>query len=229
LAEAGIPFSLVVNHEVYTQEGANFKTGFDRFKSSSSQSFGLINAEESDALFKMLRAFKSGQNLLIYVDGNTGTGTKNTNNLVVDFMQGRLSVRKGVAVLASVLKCPIYPVSCIRPALDEVHFKMHKVLFGHEAADREAFVRQSMQQLYNNLASLLKKDPFQWECWLYLHQFLVLLKADVPPVQIKIKELGDARLWGLFNIGDEHFALHKPSFSSFDITALTREIKRKVH
>lgn len=228
LVEAGVAFSLVVSTEVYNTEAASFKAAFDRYNSSS-QSFDLIDAEQPTALLKMIRAAKSGKNLLVYVDGNTGAGKNRVNNLTVDFMDGQLSVRKGMAVLASILKRPIYPVSCIRSAVDKVHFKVHDSIIQPKGLARDCFVQQAMQQVYADLASVLKEDPSQWECWLYLHQFLVLPKADVPPVQVKIKELGDARIWGLFNIGDEHFALHKPSFSSFDITALTREIKRKVH
>lgn len=142
-------------------------------------------------------------------------------------MGGQLSVRKGMAVLASILKCPIYPVSCIRSAADSVHFKMHDSISQLEGVDRESFVQNTMQQLYRNLASTLKKNPFQWECWLYLHQHLVLPKTDIPPSSVKLRDLTDARLWASFKINERCFALHKPSFSSFEISGLTCKRMRK--
>jgi lauroyl/myristoyl acyltransferase len=225
LVEAGVAFSLIVSTEVYNTEAASFKAAFDRYNSSS-QTFDLIDAEQPTALLKMIRAAKSGRNLLVYVDGNTGAGKSTANNLTVDFMDGQLSVRKGIAVLASILKRTIYPISCIRPAIDKVHFNVHDSIIQREGIARDSFVQYAMQQIYTDLASVLKEDPFQWECWLHLHQSLVLSMDNVPPDRVTMKELTDARLWASFKINKQSFVLHKPSFSSFKIPALSGEMMR---
>lgn len=226
LAEENVSFSLVVNTEVFNEEATAFKTAFTRFNPSSSHNFDLIDAQQPTALLKMMRAYKSGRNLLLYVDGNTGAGTTTNNNVTVNFMNGHLSVRKGVAVLASALKCPIYSVACIRNAVDEVDFHWYHSICQPRGVERESFIQNTMQAVYDNLASALKEHPFQWECWLYLQQQLVLPKTKVPPARVSLKELTDARYWVPFKLEGRFFALNMASYSSFEITSKTYKVMR---
>src|SRR5690606_8694115 len=73
LAEADVPFALVVNKTVLRQESDSFQKQFDRVTPGFPESLHLIDAEEPTALLKMIRTLKSGKNLVVYVDGNTGS------------------------------------------------------------------------------------------------------------------------------------------------------------
>lgn len=218
LAEAGVPFALLVNRAVLQQESDSFQKQYDRAAPKFPQMLELIDAEEPTALIKMLRALKSGKNLLVYVDGNTGSSSNKENNVVVDFMAGKLSVRKGVAVLADLAKSPIYPIVCSRVDLNEVVFEVQDAIVPSLTNQRNvSHIQQTMQKLYRNLESVLEKDPFQWECWLYLHQYMVLPEPVGNKSLAGIEELRDPRLWGLFKIGEHCFVLNKQRFSSFRI------------
>lgn len=224
LAEADVPFALLVNKTVLQQENDSFQMKFERAAPDFSQRLDLIDAEEPTALIKMIRALKSGKNLLVYVDGNTGSSGNVENNVVVDFMEGKLSVRKGIAVLADLVKCPIYPVVCRRVSLNEIHFEVPEAIVPSVNTQRNAsHIRQTMQKLYGDLERVLEKDPFQWECWLYLHQHIVLPKRSSKNGSVGMKELMESRLWGVFKIDEHHFALDKQSYSSFRIPLLIYE------
>ena len=215
LAAAQVPFSLVVNTRVFQEEANCFQDGFE--KVSGSAGFNIIDAEKPNAFISMAKAIKKGHNLVIYVDGNTGSNSKTSNNVTVDFMAGQLSVRKGVAVLANLLKCPIYPVSCTRSSLDAIDYEIHEPISPPRVEERLYFVEETMQKLYGNLERLLQKDPFQWECWLYLHQYMVSIKQSPRMISATVEELTDSRLWGVFKEGETCFALDKRRFLSFEI------------
>src|SRR5690606_18100665 len=129
-----------------------------------------------------------------------------------------LWVRKGIAVLADLMQCPIYPVSCLRTSLNAVRFSITDAIIAPKDKKRSpVFIQDTMQTLYRQLEEMLIDDPFQWECWLYLHQFMVLPAVVELQTEVGIKELMDPDLWGSFRIEDHCFALNMKSFSSFKI------------
>lgn len=225
LAEGGVPFALLVNKTVLQQEKDSFQNKFERAAPDFPRKLDLIDAEESTALIKMIRALRSGKNLLVYADGNTGSSGNKENNVFVDFMAGKLSVRKGLAVLSDLTRSPIYPVVCRRKALNEIHFEvLETILPSLTTQGNASYIQQTMQKLYRNLEGVLKKDPFQWECWLYLHQHIVLPKPVGNKGTVGMAELRDARLWGLFKIGEHCFVLNKQTYSSFKIPSSFYEV-----
>lgn len=212
LSKAEIPFSLLVNANVFEEESKqNAGGGFVR-------DFDLIDAEQPTALLKMMRALKNGKNLLVYIDGNTGVNSGKENHVAVDFMAGRLWVRKGIAVLAQLMQCPIYPIFCLRTSSHSLTYSTAEVIVPPtDKRPNPLFVQRTMQKLYTQLEKTLHTHPFQWECWLYLHQFMVLPKPVKTRKQVELKELLNPDEWASFSIDGHYFALDMDSFSSFEI------------
>lgn len=217
LAGTGVSFSLVVNGAVLKKEGKSFQKGFNQIKNSTVGGLDIIDAEKPTALFSMIKALKKGQNLLVYVDGNTGAGTTE-NNVPVSLMAGHLSVRKGVAVLSHLLKCPLYPIACTRASLGEIKFTLHQPIVPlSNGVSRDVFVQNTMQKLYSCLEEGLRIYPFQWECWLYINEHLIL---PMDKKDIAINAMGDllnSTVWGVFKVDEHCFVLNKPTFLSYKI------------
>lgn len=224
LTDAEIPFSLLVNATVFEEES---KQGTN--EASFVRSFDLIDAEQPSALLKMMRALKNGKNILVYVDGNTGVSSGKENQVMVEFMAGRLWVRKGIAVLAQLMQCPIYPLSCLRTSLYSLSYSVAEAIIPpKDKKTNSLFVQQTMQKLYKQLEKTLHTHPFQWECWLYLHQFMVPPTSVKPRREVRLQELMNPSLWASFSIDGHCFALDLASFSSFEITPPTHEMMKKV-
>lgn len=213
LSKAEIPFSLLVNANVFEEESKQ-ETGGGGFV----RDFDLIDAEQPTALLKMMRALKKGKSLLVYIDGNTGVNSGKENHVVVEFMSGRLWVRKGIAVLAQLMQCPIYPLSCLRTSLYSLAYSSAEAIIPPKGKQPDPlFVQQTMQKLYKQLEKIVYTQPFQWECWLYLHQFMVLPEPGKRGKKVQIKELLNPDAWASFSIDGHYFALDLENFSSFEI------------
>lgn len=212
LSDAEIRFSLLVNANVFEEESKQeVSGGFVR-------DFDLIDAEQPTALLKMMRALKKGESLLVYLDGNTGVNSGKEKHVVVEFMAGRLWVRKGIAVLAQLMQCPIYPLSCLRTSLYSLAYSTAEAIIPPKDKQPDPlFVQRTMQTLYKQLEEIVYTQPFQWECWLYLHQFMVLPEPVKSRNEVQVKELLNPDAWASFSIDGHCFALDLESFSSFKI------------
>lgn len=181
LAAHRIPFALVLASAVLGQQGAAYQriireTAGDGFR------FQLLDAEHRLALLHMRRAIDAGHHLVVYLDGNTGTGGEKAwerHGCEVPFLHGRLRVRTGVAHLASMVQCPIYPVANWRDSDWRNHFCVAppmSVPAGRAA--RGHAVEDTMRALYALLGGMARRYPEQWEAWFYLHGALVLPKQE---------------------------------------------------
>jgi hypothetical protein len=212
LSDAEIPFSLLVNANVFEEESKQEASG------GFVRDFDLIDAEQPTALLKMMRALKKGKSLFVYLDGNTGVNSGKEKHVVVEFMAGRLWVRKGIAVLAQLMQCPIYPLSCLRTSLYSLDYSTAEAIIPPKDKQPDPlFVQRTMQTLYKQLEEIVYTQPFQWECWLYLHQFMVLPEPAKPRKEVQVKELLNPDAWASFSIDGHCFALDLENFSSFEI------------
>jgi len=134
----------------------------------------FIEADECNAAFKMLKSLKKGKHLLIYIDGNTGTGynSANLNLSRIEFLSKTLYVRNGAATLSFFAKVPLIGAISYRDRNNQITLRFFDPVFPPEFENKEGFIGTTMQYLYDSLSSLLKLFPEQWECWIYLHSFI---------------------------------------------------------
>ncbi|GGH00043.1 hypothetical protein GCM10007415_39910 [Parapedobacter pyrenivorans] len=180
LAHAGTPLSLVVAGDVLKQEKETFENRFE----PAAQHIGIkpdidfINASLPSSLISMARAAKQGRCLLVYLDGNTGSGdAENTGNLLtLPFCAGQLRVRKGTAVLAYRLGLPLYPIICTRKATGITAGRSNHLLYRQlapllplQGEDEAAYAARATATLYAMLAEVAGLRPYEWEGWLNVH------------------------------------------------------------
>src|SRR5690606_9221835 len=143
-------FSILVRQELYEQQsklfGQYYQNMIERFGISSK--VNILNAEEPGILLKLAREIKNGRSLVVYLDGNTGSG-KPEENTQVNFLGRKLEVRKGIPYLSYLTGVPIIPVIQYRKKNYKNVLRLGKPLTPDPGQSREAFNEKSLQFIYD--------------------------------------------------------------------------------
>lgn len=230
LAKNKIPYSLVVSKDAIATQGSTFKKMFNELNKSENTQEGLkiIDAESPNSLLQMIRDLKSGRNLVLYIDGNSGSGIEtinNNNNCVVNFLNKKIYARQGIAFLAHRMQIPILTVASYRESLNEIKLKFFDPIFSDREQDRDAFIKNTTQNIYDLIAPIIKKYPEQWEAWLYLHKVADTTENifDIDSESTILPQANDrfrfnSSCFGIFKIIKESFLFKKSNYKSYRIS-----------
>ena len=143
-------------------------------KAQNIKLLNVLNAEDSGAVFRLARALKRGEIVLMYPDGNSGLdgpwGDKSRTE--VDFLGFRLSVKDGAARLAGFGGTPILPLIAVTDsgrAKVVLGPPLVPVVKGTQSSDD--YATRTMQELYSFLESFALEFPEQWEACASLHRW----------------------------------------------------------
>lgn len=141
-----------------------------------------LDADNPASLLQGVRALRRGRSVVIYIDGNSGSGAAGEREASVDFFGRRLHARSGVAYLSHLAQVPIVPSLCRRDgdANLSLHFQAPIVPAG---ANRTAYAIAATRTLFARLADAIADDLGQWEGWLHVHKQVQRQPDDVPPAQ----------------------------------------------
>ena len=187
LASRGIDFALPVSSQIFQQLKPRYDRNMQLLQEQSPAALGqmqLLDAEASTLLLLLRRKVKAGHSLLFYLDGNAGVGgmqSSNENMTQIRWFDHAIQSRIGLSFISHFLQIPIVPVLCYRRGL-----LLNTLYFGEALQPRKqaatADVHQQVtQQLFDFLADFVKKDPSQWEAWMYLHRFISAPPLPVAP------------------------------------------------
>lgn len=225
LAAAGIPYAVVAANHIARGEGEAFSELYAR-EYNQQQPFTVIEAQQPNAGLQMLRELKKGKSILIYIDGNTGSGDDsihNENRTRIDFLNGHIYARSGVAYLSHLANVPVIPAISYRTSLSCIRLRMEHAIYPDTAMNRKQYAAVATQQIYNAFAPLLQQYPEQWECWMYLHKIVDChaFRSTDNTTQEAQPATGAFYLnksrYGVFNIGEEWYLFHKQSYTSYPV------------
>lgn len=223
-----IPFTLVLASQVLKEQGEQFHqlSGEYHFRNTR-KNFDCIDAEKPTAALQMLRTLNSGQSLLVYIDGNTGAQSRSAkeNLLALDFLKGKLLIRKGIGAISFAAKAPIH---CLASWIETNGIAtLHHLgrIMPDIYESRELYVRRSLTFLYAQLATIVHRYPGQWEGWLYLHKSVQpVAEHTALPVAEHIDSLMmhnffrfNSDDFGIFIMDEQYFLLHKRSYTFYQI------------
>jgi len=177
LYRQGVDLALLVGSSVYQQQSNTFWEtihGLQK-KHNLSNSFQVLDAEQSSSTLQIIRALRAGTSLVIYIDGltsTTGVNRQEDKELQVRIGNKHLWVRKGVGFLSYVTQTPIIPVINHREKNLTNVLSFLDPIQSDASVDRETYCQQSLQLLYDSFWKYLRKYPDQWEGWTYIHNFL---------------------------------------------------------
>lgn len=222
-----IPFTLVMGKNVTEKEGVYFTNVYDNLvNKNETGNLNIIDAENARAGIQMLRALKQGRCLVLYIDGNSGSGettAANQNSCIINFLNQQLYARKGIAYLAHLADVPVVTVAGYRKTWDEIRLRFFDPIYPDLYKDRNEFACNVTQQIYDFAAPLIKSYPEQWEAWLYLHKVAhIINKEDGLPRSFASDSKEDrvcfnSRLFGIFKLYSISFLLEKNTYSFYEI------------
>ncbi|RKF41946.1 hypothetical protein BCY89_00055 [Sphingobacterium siyangense] len=180
LADAGISFDLLLDRRVFENQKAQLLAVQSDLQSQGS-GYRFLMSDDPQVLLKARQSIRQGRHLLVFADGNSGTGESLDKKVCIKFMDGNFYARAGIAWLSYILHIPVLPIS---------HSEMkpgYRLLLGTEIAPflnehRSEYAQRCLFELYDFLAAQIRKSPWQWACWGYLHQLNCYL---VPPMPSK--------------------------------------------
>lgn len=221
LVQQGISLTLVVSADVMKSQRETYDTWY-RSLGAEKGDFTMLVAEDPLVIRKMIRALHDGHFLLVYVDGNMGSGSAGSRSeLIVDFFAHKIRVRTGVADVARLAGVPIYPICALfgraqRPRFDV----LPQIESIGPKEDRTAWITATMQLIYRRLADVVRNDPMQWEGWFYVHGDMVNEET------VQINEL--FRFYLPFRLREHYFLLHKDSYRAYRLPAQLYERLRQI-
>jgi KDO2-lipid IV(A) lauroyltransferase len=174
LAQVGAKFSLVVNKQVYTAQRNEMLQTLSKIAVlyGVETQINIINSSEFNAAAKMAKDFRNGYSLVIYADGNTGTGGQlrhDERTSRVKFLGQHIYVRQGPAFFAHLFQEPIYPIISYRECPNEILLKFCPPIYPAKQAPRSKICQETMQKLFDILQAHIRDFPLQWDHWSSIH------------------------------------------------------------
>ncbi len=210
LISQGIPLTLLVSADIAAKEYATYQATSMRFSAHGQPPLEILQAQDPLVIRKMVQSIGKGNWVLVFLDGNEGAGNKKSTagrtDLVLDFLAHKLCVKTGVAELAYLMKCPIYPLALV---FNDGHSPMPVGLppMDMPVGLRQDVVRATMVKLYGWLADLVYQYPTQWEGWFYTHHDL-LHDAAIDPQAFILQFLP-------FSVGHRYFVLQRETYLAY--------------
>ncbi|GAB3264804.1 hypothetical protein GCM10027347_32130 [Larkinella harenae] len=184
----GVDVALLVSRGTYQEQGPSIMATIQGLqkKHKLTNSFQLLDAEQTSSTLHVLRELRAGTSLVIFLDGVTSTtGIDRQENKEVQVRFGTKNVwaRKGAGFLSYVTKTPIIPVIGYRDRNLNNVLSFLDPIAPQASNDRETYCQYSLQRIYDSFWQYLNQYPEQWEGWNYIHKFLDQHELEQQAVQ----------------------------------------------
>lgn len=218
LLRAGLPLALVVSGEVAGREREQMHQRHREMDGTgyAARPLMILEAEDPLVVRKMCRLVAAGYYLLLYVDGNTGVAKDDrARSLIIPFMSGYLRVRQGIGIVSHLASVPIYPV--LTDSVSEMtNLTLLDAITPVAGIDRLTYAAWATQQLYQHLEQAVRQVPGSWECWRYVHQWMVV---DTPIGDPGLHRMdlasGSSGRWLVFRQGEQRYLLDASCYTAY--------------
>ncbi len=181
LLRNGYQFSTLVRQDVFEKQQSEFKEYtakmHDTFKTPSK--VNILNAEDPRVLLQMTRELQAGRSILVYIDGDSGSGEEHKTD--VKFMNQTVRVRKGIPYASYLSGVPILPIVQYRKKNLQNVLRIGKPISVNKNEGRDQFSQRALNSIYNYFGQYIEKYPDQWEGWSYIHNSMVI-KPELPAI-----------------------------------------------
>lgn len=123
-----------------------------------------VNVEAAGAVRELRRTLDANGVVLMYVDGNTGTGGRapGAEGTAIEFLNSTVRVKAGAGRLAAVAGTPIVPVTAPRVSVGVGSVEISHELVPSGRAE-EGFADRVVVDLYAALERAIRTEPRDWE------------------------------------------------------------------
>lgn len=166
LAQKGVVFDLLMDRVVYEKNATKLRKLQDLCTVNGVKS-SYFFSDEPMLIFKMRSSIKQGRHILIFADG-TSSASAVDKRIDVQFLASSIAVKPGIAAISYVLKCPLYAMHS-KVIGNRLLLDLPTIFCTDTLINRDIYIAQTMQKLFDGLAGELLLHPYRWECWGYLH------------------------------------------------------------
>jgi KDO2-lipid IV(A) lauroyltransferase len=222
LIRMGHNFSTIVRQDVYSKQIESMMSYTARMKEKydTTSEVSVLNAEDPQILLKLVRELKSGRSLLVYLDGNTGTGDEKLDP--VDFLSQKINARKGMTYLSYITGVPLVPVVSYRKPDRTNMLYAGEAIKAESGTSREEFSTKTLQYLFDFFAKYVASYPEQWEGWNYIHNALISREDSLqsPPNSAykRIHYEFNFSRYSIFELQDAPVLFDKILYSTYEIS-----------
>lgn len=167
LADKGLCFDVLMDRKVF-EEQRDLLDHLRDDMNSNENTYRFLFSDNPAVLLQVRTTLQQGRHLVVFADGNSGTDTAMANRQEVDFLNSRLAVRKGIALISHLMMTPVIPISH-RVQGQKIQLVLGEAIFPANTPRKE-YIGACMQTLYGFLSRELAVQPWLWECWSYLHE-----------------------------------------------------------
>lgn len=132
----------------------------------------MLNVEIGGTIFNIIKKIRQGALMIAYLDGNKGIGgqTKDNENLLdIDFLNGVVKVRRGLAFISYVTGSPL--VLALNYTSGGKDFIRFYEPIRSEEKDKESACVSMMNQIFKHFEEHVRLYPEQWSNWAYVHKW----------------------------------------------------------
>jgi lauroyl/myristoyl acyltransferase len=225
LLKYGFKVVLIIDEHAYNTQKQKIEDSYEKLKSYANQNnsdYIILNVKESSSIFRLKELLKNGYVLIVYIDGNTGSlKGKNFNKgyMNLAFLESRINVKNGIAVLSSLLKATIIPVMTYWDKSENINMNFHNDIIVNDYSNNKIFIEGSITKIYSILEHYVKRTPEQWECWSYIHEWFKRDKLYPYKVQNTndLKFIFNEERYSLFALKNEYYFFDKYSYRGFPL------------
>lgn len=225
LLRKGYQFSTLVRQDVFESQQAEFKSYcagmYDQFKTPSK--VNILNAEDPRVLLQMTRELQAGRSILVYIDGDTGSGEE--HKTTIDFLNQQIRVRKGIPYASFLSGVPILPIVQYRKDNLQNVLRVGKPIEAEKTETREEFCQRSLSSIYKYFGRYIEKYPNQWEGWCYIHNSMVIKPQQVAaqPKDLAASKRRTYRFnqsrYRIFELESNFLLFDRAAYETYEITA----------
>jgi predicted LPLAT superfamily acyltransferase len=146
---------------VYTQHAEKFNALMK--KMGASDQIEMYQVTEMSPAFAMLMSerVEAGEYLVIAGDRTPVTGQQRVSE--VDFLGEKAALPQGAFILASLLKCPVFLMFCLKHEQRyQIHIEQFATRIEASRKQRTAIIQQAQQRYADRLAAHAYLAPLQW-------------------------------------------------------------------
>lgn len=216
LAKWQVQVSLLLNQIALKDQGELFHKIYSD-NSGRNDLLELIDSDSPRSGFGLLKAISQKRVIVAYIDGNAGLGnraTENKNSTLINFLEGQLYVRGGLGYLSYKTKTPILPIAAHFDKDYNNVVECFPLIKPSATLNKDEYVQQAMQEIYNHAGKLIKNNPDQWEGWFYIHKSALIQDFN------EDETLSEENLtwfvpekYGAFKMGEDYYLMSKKDYS----------------
>lgn len=152
--------------------------------------FSVLDATQPGMVRRILEALDRNCVVLVYLDGNTGArlpGTGGSDSTVVELFGQKLAIRHGACRIAYLRQVSIVPVFA-RWKAGRASLACLPPITPDQALPVAEFCRRTLQTLFQLTEDEIRRDPIQFEHWMYLHRWRAESPENATPGEEAIEE-----------------------------------------